>query len=69
MKCFDEDNKGMKDVIIKQVDGRTSCYTLELVKYCNQAQVNLVLLTSALSKGVVHSGVIIKAIFLSIKMV
>ncbi len=25
---------GKKDIIIKQVDDRTTCYTLEMVKYC-----------------------------------
>ncbi len=48
--------KGKKDVIIKQVDGRTTCYTLEPVKYCKQAKVNLFSLTSTLSKGGVLSS-------------
>ncbi len=47
--------KGKKDFIIKQVDGRTTCYTLEMDKYCWQAKVNLFSLT-ALSKGGVLSS-------------
>ncbi len=34
-----------------QVDGRTTIYTLEPVKYFKQAKVNLFSLTSALPKG------------------
>ncbi len=48
--------KGKKDVIIKQVDDRTTCYTLEPVKYCKQTKLNLFSLTSALSKGGIHSS-------------
>ncbi len=48
--------KGKKDVIIKQGDGRTTWYTLEFVKYRKQAKVNLLSLTSALSKGGVLSS-------------
>ncbi len=43
--------KGKKDVIIKKVDGRTTCYTLEPVKYRKQAKENLFSLTSVMSKG------------------
>ncbi len=43
-------HKGKKDVIIKQVNSRITCYTLEPVKYCKQAKVNLFSLTSALPK-------------------
>ncbi len=48
--------KGKKDVIIKQVDGRTTCHTMEPVKYCKQAKMNLFSLTSTLSKGGVLSS-------------
>ncbi len=48
--------KSKKDVVIKQVDGRTTCYTLELDNYCKQAKVNLIFFTSALSKGGVLSS-------------
>ncbi len=48
--------KGKKDVIISQVDGRTTCDTLDPVKYCKQAKGNLFSLISALSKeGVLRS--------------
>ena len=41
--------KGMKDVIIKQVNGQAIQYTFEPVKYCKQAKVKLFSFTSALS--------------------
>ncbi len=48
--------KGKKDIIIKQVDGRTTCHTLESVKYCKHPKMNLFSLTSGLSKGEVLSS-------------
>ncbi len=46
----------MQQYIMKQMNGRTTCYTLEPVKYCRQARINMFFFTSALSKGGVLSS-------------
>ena len=48
--------KGKKDIVIRQVDSRTTCYTFEPVKYCKQAKINMFSLTSALSNDGVLSS-------------
>ncbi len=48
--------KGKKDIVIRQVDSRTTCYTFEPVKYCKEAKINMFSLTSALSNDGVLSS-------------